>query len=141
MPLACLPYPITGRNYLWRLMTVDLIRGDPAYRDGEYTEQPAGLRAAGYIQSLITSNTLDLQQRGDTRDHAVAVFDGISANPAASRRDANDYIWAVESSWDYDPRPGLPKIQSRVLRANFGTIPSIPRNGNFRTRTGKGAGR
>jgi homoserine O-acetyltransferase len=126
MPLACQPYPITGRNYLWRRMALDLIRNDPTYHDGDYSEQPPALQAAGYIQTLMTSNTQDLQKRGATRADAERVFEQIVANPANVRCDANDYIYAVESSSDYDPRPGLSKIKAAVFAINFADDPVNP---------------
>jgi len=35
------------------------------------------------------------------------------------RLDANDVLYALESSRDYDPGPGLEKIQARLLAINF----------------------
>lgn len=126
MPLACLPHPITGRNYLWRQTVVDLIRADPSYNAGNYTEQPRSMRIAGMFQTLMTSNTLDLQKRGETRDDAAKLYQQLSNPPTLSRRDANDYIWAVESSWDYDPRPGLSRIKARTTAINFADDPVNP---------------
>src|SRR5262249_26748101 len=40
MPLACLPIEIAGRNRMWRKMTIDAIRSDPAWADGEYKSEP-----------------------------------------------------------------------------------------------------
>lgn len=119
MPLACLPYPITGRNYLWRRMLIDLIQTDPAYDDGNYTEQPHALQAAGYFQTLLVSNAQDLQKRGATREEAEKLFEQIKNRTEAAHRDANDYIRAVGSSWDYDPRPELSKIKASVFAINF----------------------
>ena len=33
--------------------------------------------------------------------------------------DANDVLYAVQSSYDYDPGPGLEKIQAPLLAVNF----------------------
>ena len=41
MPLACLPVQIAGRNRLWRKMTIDAIRNDPAWQGGEYKDAAA----------------------------------------------------------------------------------------------------
>src|ERR1700753_3296296 len=41
MAVASLPERVAGRNLLWRRMLIDLIRSDPAYRDGRYELQPA----------------------------------------------------------------------------------------------------
>src|SRR3989454_2235196 len=46
VPLACFPTQIAGRNRMWRKMIIDDIRTDPDWKNGEYTTQPRGLRAA-----------------------------------------------------------------------------------------------
>jgi len=33
--------------------------------------------------------------------------------------DANDALYAWESSWDYDPAPNLPMIKAKLLAVNF----------------------
>ena len=59
MPLACLPVAIAGRNRQWRKMVIDAIRHDPAWKQGDYTEQP---RAA-------LSSRRSLRDRGKLADH------------------------------------------------------------------------
>src|ERR1700761_5365403 len=51
MPLACLPVQIAGRNRMMRRMAIDAIRNDPAWNNGEYSQQPPGLRNA--IEMLL----------------------------------------------------------------------------------------
>src|SRR3954465_4005826 len=46
MPLACLPVQIAGRNRMWRKMVLDAVRLSPDYNNGDYTQQPVGLRTA-----------------------------------------------------------------------------------------------
>src|SRR5207237_329860 len=36
-----------------------------------------------------------------------------------TNRDANDLLYAIESSLDYDPAPGLEKIKAPLLAINF----------------------
>lgn len=43
MPLASLPVEIAGRNRMMRKMIIDAIENDPAWKGGEYTQQPPGL--------------------------------------------------------------------------------------------------
>ena len=74
----------------------------------------------------MTSNTQDLPKRGGTRKNAERLFEQIVTSPAASRRDANDYIYALESSSDYDLRPGLSRIQAAVFAVNFADDPVNP---------------
>ena len=124
MPLGCLPYPITGRNLIWRKMMVDLLQKDPYYYDGNYTGQIDALRATRDIQYLMTQNTLDLQQRGHTRADALKLYE--STQRAVSPLDANDLIYQYDSSRDYDPNPKLEKIECPVVAINFADDPVNP---------------
>ncbi len=124
MPLGCLPYPITGRNLLWRRMMIDLIQKDPNYFNGDYNGQIDALRATRDIQFLMTQNTLDLQQRGNTRTDALKLYE--TTQRAASPLDANDLIYQFDSSRDYDPNSKLERIQCPVLAINFADDPVNP---------------
>lgn len=117
MPLACQATPITGRNLMWRKMVVDLVRSDPAYRNGNYTDQPPGLKGALYIQMLMGGNPIEMQALGATRAAAEAEFEKRAREMAARKYDANDYIYQIESSRDYDPQ--LDKVIARVTAINF----------------------
>jgi homoserine O-acetyltransferase/O-succinyltransferase len=124
LPLACLPHPITGRNLLWRQLSVDLIRHDAQYRDGEYTQPPAALEAVRGIMTLITQNTLELQAKGATREAALAQYQ--RAVGGRNVGDANDLVYAIEASRDYDPRPKLDRVRARVTAINFADDPINP---------------
>ncbi len=39
-PFACLPVELAGRNRVWRYMAMQMIRDDPAWKDGDYTTEP-----------------------------------------------------------------------------------------------------
>ena len=56
LPLASLPTQISGRNRVWRRTISDAIRNDPAWRAGDYREQPPSLRTAAQILFLMGSN-------------------------------------------------------------------------------------
>ena len=124
MPLGCLPYPITGRNLVWRKMMVDLIQRDAHYYNGDYTDPIDALRATRDIQYLMTQNTLDLQQRGNTRAEALKLYE--STQKPVSPLDANDLIYQYEASRDYDPTPKLELIQCPVMAVNFADDPVNP---------------
>jgi homoserine O-acetyltransferase len=118
MPLACLPVQISGRNRLWRKMTTDAIRGDPAWLDGEYRSPPvAGMRTA--IDFLVMAGTTPLlaQKAYPTRDAADAYVTEITAKDLASM-DANDFLYQVDSSRNYDPSPKLGAIKAPVMWVN-----------------------
>jgi homoserine O-acetyltransferase len=115
MPLACLPVAIAGRNRQWRKMIIDAIEKDPDWRGGDYTSQPEGaLRVADAIMTLVGSSPLYDQKRMPTREAA----DKAVAERARSIEDANDVLYAIHSSEDYDPSPDLEKITAPVLFVN-----------------------
>ena len=118
LPLACLPSQISGRNRLWRNLAAGAIRTDPEWQAGEYRTQPHGLRLAAGVLQLMSSSSLVGQRQAPTSKAADAVFEKELAGLLA-RLDANDTLYAVESSRDYDPGPGLEKIRAPLLAINF----------------------
>jgi len=118
LPLACLPTQISGRNRLWRNMATGAIRTDPEWQEGEYKAQPRGLRLAAQMLQLMSSSSAVRQRQGPTSKEADAFFEKELAGLLA-RLDANDMLYAVESSRDYDPGPGLEKIRAPLLAINF----------------------
>ena len=120
MPLACLPTQIAGRNRQWRKMVIDAIEQDPEWASGEYTRQPrAALRDAGHLMAIAGSAPLADQKRMPDRDAADQVVEDDEASFAASH-DANDVLYAVAASRDYDPSADLEKITAPVLFVNSG---------------------
>jgi homoserine O-acetyltransferase len=118
MPLACLPTPIAGRNREWRKMVTDAIKHDPAWNGGEYTQQPRGaLLDASHLLTLAGSAPIADQKRLATRDAADQAVEKAEADFVATH-DANDVLYAVDSSRDYDPSADLGKITARVLFVN-----------------------
>jgi homoserine O-acetyltransferase/O-succinyltransferase len=118
MPLACLPVEIAGRNRVWREEVMDSIRLDPAWKNGDYSAEPvSGLRSALYLLLIATSAPLEWQKLYPTRDQA----DNFLHHFIQSRLphyDANDVLYAVDSSRDYDPSPNLEKIKAPVMFVN-----------------------
>lgn len=118
MPLASLPTQISGRNRAWRRIAIDAIRLDPQWRGGEYREQPPGLRTAEQMLFLVGSNPVLRQQQMPDLARSDAVFDATVADSLRDA-DANDLLYQLEASRDYDPAPGLEKIRAPLLAINF----------------------
>jgi homoserine O-acetyltransferase/O-succinyltransferase len=118
MPLASLPTQISGRNRLWRNMASESIRTDPEWKDGEYKTQPRGLRLALETMQLMSSSPAVRQKQAPTSKGADAFFEKELTGMLA-RMDANDTLYAIESSRDYDPGRGLEKIKAPLLAINF----------------------
>lgn len=118
MPLACQPVEIGGVNRMWRQALIDAIRADPAWRQGEYRDQPLqGLRTAATLLSVMGAAPLNYQSRWPTRDAAAAEFRGALDRRLAGL-DANDTIYQFESSRFYDPWPKLESIAAPTMWVN-----------------------
>lgn len=117
MPMACLPRQISGRNRMWRRMVMDAILDDPGFDHGEYTKEPRGLTDANYILIMVGSSPLRYQEAGPTSKLADAHFDKL-VNEYAHDTDANDTVYEVAASRDYDPEAELGKIKAPVLAIN-----------------------
>jgi homoserine O-acetyltransferase len=117
MPLASLPAQISGRNRAWRRVAIDAIRRDPEWNNGEYTRQPQSLRTVAQMLWLVSSNPILRQKAAPTLAEADRVLDEYVANYLKSG-DANDILYALEASRDYDPAPGLEKIKAPLLAIN-----------------------
>lgn len=118
VPLASVPTAIGGRNRVMRRMIIDAIRGDPAWKGGDYTEPPKlGLTAALHVLLLMGSSPLQWHTAAPTRDRADA-FLAEQVTRRLATTDANDMLYAFEASRDYDPSPGVERIRARVLAVN-----------------------
>jgi homoserine O-acetyltransferase len=117
MPLASLPTQIAGRNRAWRRVVIDAIRNDPEWKHGDYTTQPQSLRVAAQMLWLVGSNPIRRQTEAPTVADADRVLDAYVANYMKTG-DANDILYALESSRDYDPGPGLEKITAPLVAIN-----------------------
>jgi homoserine O-acetyltransferase/O-succinyltransferase len=118
MPAACLPVEIAGRNRLWRKMVMDAIRNDPEWNDGEYQEQPKqALRAAVDMLIIAGAAPLPMQKSFPTRDAADKFLDDYFKT-RTSGLDANDLLYQVNASRNYDPSAQLEKIRVPVMWIN-----------------------
>ena len=117
MPLASLPTQIAGRNRAWRRVVIDAIRNDPEWKGGDYTTQPQSLRTAAQMLWLVGSNPLRRQAEAPTVAEADRVLDAYVATYIKTG-DANDILYALESSRDYDPGPALDRITAPLIAIN-----------------------
>ncbi|OJU16888.1 MULTISPECIES: alpha/beta fold hydrolase [unclassified Sphingomonas] len=128
MPMACEPVQIAGLNRMWRQLAIDSIENDPAWNRGNYTAQPAqGVRGAASLLFIAGGAPLYLQSAYPTRDAAVAY---AREKVAASIKgiDANDLIYQLDSSRNYDPWPRLEAIRAPMLWINSADDFINPRN-------------
>jgi homoserine O-acetyltransferase len=118
MPLACLTVEIAGRNRVWRDMIIQAIKHDPAWMGGDYVTEPVeGLTTAAALTVIAGSAPQQLQKALPTRADADAYVTRVMAAQLA-RTDANDTIYQIDSSRDYDPSAKLGDITAPVMWVN-----------------------
>jgi len=120
LPLACLPVQIAGRNRLWRALVIDAIRSDPQWLNGDYSSEPAAaLRTAAGLLLIAGSAPIQMQLSLPTRAAADELLEKYMPREMDDL-DANDLLYAVNASRDYDPSAGLEKIKAPLLLINSG---------------------
>jgi homoserine O-acetyltransferase len=117
MPLASLPTQISGRNRAWRRIVMDAIRNDPAWNAGEYKTQPPSLHTAAEMLWFMSSNPVLRQKDAPMLAKTDEVLDKF-VEQIVKTDDANDVLYALEASHDYDPGPNLEKIHAPLLAIN-----------------------
>jgi homoserine O-acetyltransferase/O-succinyltransferase len=118
MPLACLPVEISGRNRMMRYMAIKNIEHDPAWQNGTYASEPAeGLRTANEMLLIMGSAPLVQQKAAPTRVAAEQYVDSYLARTTAAT-DANNMIYYMDASRNYDPSTHLDRINAPVMWIN-----------------------
>ncbi len=118
VPLACLPVPIAGRNRMMRYLIIENVKNDPAWKGGEYTDEPKlGIRTAMELWMIMGFSPLQLQKAAPTRSEAEQWIDRYLDRRTAEV-DANDLIYYTNASRNYDPGPRLETIKAPVLWIN-----------------------
>jgi homoserine O-acetyltransferase/O-succinyltransferase len=118
MPLACLPIELAGRNRIWRYMAIESVRDDPAWDNGNYTHEPIeGLKSAADLFIIAGSAPQHLQKDFPTRKQAEGYLDS-KVNDLVSYMDADDLLYYLDASRNYDPEPRLGSIIAPVMWIN-----------------------
>ncbi len=115
--LSCLPVEVAGRNRMVRKIMIDDIRLDPGWNNGNYTQQPYGLRAALGHLLVVGSVPTYWQKKYPTAvlaDKYVTQY--IEENMKTT--DANDFMYQYDASRNYDASKDLGKIIAKVLLIN-----------------------
>src|SRR5258706_12188038 len=108
---------MASRNWMMRRLIIDSIRNDPDWKNGEYTTQPKSPRFASvFYQIAMNGGNFGHYRNAPTRAQADKLLDQRLA--ASFTGDANDTLYAWESSGDYNPSAGLENIQATVLAIN-----------------------
>lgn len=119
MPMVCFPVAIAGLNRVHRKLMADGIRSDPAWLYGNYARQPElGLRIAASLTAMVVDNPLALMSELPTPEDADR-WAGNFVNNFVSQADANDFLYQIEASRNYDALVGLEKMTAPVTWVNF----------------------
>jgi homoserine O-acetyltransferase len=118
MPLACNAVPLAGRNRMMRYMGIENIERDPAWKNGDYASEPVvGLRAANEMIFIMGLAPLPTQKSYPTPEAAEKAADNYLERTEKTT-DANNMIYYLEASRDYDPSKELAKITVPVMWVN-----------------------
>jgi homoserine O-acetyltransferase/O-succinyltransferase len=119
LPMACNVIELAGRNRLWRAMAIQAIKDDPAWAEGNYTQQPVnGLKVGVALQVMAGSAPLRQQADWPTRRAADAAATQVMERGLAGSADANDRIYQLEASRNYKPLARLARIKVPVTWIN-----------------------
>jgi homoserine O-acetyltransferase len=117
VPMASQPTEMSGRNWMMRRMLIDAIRNDPGWNNGDYTAQPRALQIANVFYGIATNGGSQAYNKlAPTREQADKLLDARLAAPFSA--DANDFLYQWDASRDYNPAPGLERIEAALLAIN-----------------------
>jgi len=117
-PFACQAVALAGRNRMWRYMAIQAIKNDPAWMGGEYKTEPIqGLTFANDLLAIGGAAALQMQKNYPTVASVDKYVDERIASDN-SHADANNMIFYLNASRNYDPSKDLEKIQVPVMWIN-----------------------
>jgi homoserine O-acetyltransferase len=103
-----------GLSVVWTIALIEIIKLDPAYKGGYYTEQPKkGMEVqflAGYARYFSREY---YATKWKTNEELIEGVKNIGLGSA--KADANDTIWRREALISYDVLDQLPNVKARVL--------------------------
>jgi homoserine O-acetyltransferase/O-succinyltransferase len=117
--LACQAEKVSGRNLLWRRMICSAVRSDPEWKNGEYQSQPGSLRHIYPLFLMMYGSPRSFQQEIGNLEQTRMFLDKAAAAIRNNEMDANDLIYRLEASADYDPAPDVKNVRAAVLSINF----------------------
>jgi homoserine O-acetyltransferase len=116
VPIGSQPTAISGRNWLFRRIRIEMIRNDPGWNGGNYEKNPTNWAYSAPIQALMNGNASHFQRLAPTREIGDVLYRRMVEQ--ASRADANNQIYTNEAVMDYDPSKDLHKIKAKLLAIN-----------------------
>ncbi|KAL4732128.1 hypothetical protein ACLX1H_001136 [Fusarium chlamydosporum] len=118
MPISSSPVEVAGHNRLFRKFITELITLDPAWKGGDYTEQPVASLGGSLMIQLTMLSSPAYWQRGFPTRQAMDEYVDQGIIPRLGEFDANDQLFAWNSSQTYNPKAGLKKIKVPLTAVN-----------------------
>jgi homoserine O-acetyltransferase len=98
-------------------LVIDMIRSDPQWEGGNYTRPPIGWLEGFEVLRMMIDGVPHLQAVVPDQDAAEKFL--AQARQQSAGVDANDILYSLEASADYNPEPGLSSIKTKVVALNF----------------------
>ena len=117
VPMASLPTEMSSRNWMLRRLIIDSIRNDPEWMNGNYSKPLRSAQFASVFYGVATNGgNQALYRAAPTREKADEMLNQRFS--ASFTADANDVLYQWDSSRDYNPSPGLERVQATLLAIN-----------------------
>jgi homoserine O-acetyltransferase len=98
-------------------MAIDSIRNDPDWQNGDYQKPFRGWVEAYQLLRMMIDGVPHLQAVAPDSNAADRFI--AEAAKQSTAADANDVLYSLQASADYDPEPGLTSIKAKVFALNF----------------------
>jgi homoserine O-acetyltransferase/O-succinyltransferase len=124
VPMVSSPFPNAGRRGVIDYLPEAIIKDDPAWKQGNYTDNPDSARLADLTYSLFLRTPAWYRQELPTRAEAekwVRTGRGLFNWP-----DANDFIYMMELNNGFDAGSDIDKITCPVLMINMSNDNMVP---------------
>src|SRR3974377_2139322 len=93
VPMGSQPVAMSGRNWVLRRTLIDAIKADPAWNDGNYTQQPPTFRYVATFFSFATAGgTQSFFRRAPTRALADKLVEQRLPGKITSRATQYHYL-------------------------------------------------
>lgn len=117
VPIGAYPLPLGGRNWMVRRMIIEAIRNDPAWAHGHYDTPPSAYRYTAPLLLLMAHGVQHLQNLAPNQAAADKYYEQLVRTVA--QHDANDLLYVIESTLDYDPSAHWQQMTAQILTINF----------------------
>jgi homoserine O-acetyltransferase len=102
---------------MWRRLIIDAIRTDPSWDDGNYAAPPRNMRLVHEMNLFMAGTSAQRYAEMPTSAKADAIIEDMVGRMMTGA-DANNTLYALSASADYDPSADLEKIKAPLTAIN-----------------------